>query len=149
MATEILRKATQTVDKFEVGDQLAVTFPDREYTATAIQLVGDGEAALVLLDDFLDEPYPMNRKGGTEGGYEASDARKHLQEIAEQLPEDFKAKLIPFENGDLLRLLTLTEMTGEDENWNEADGQGHPQEECPKHKSWKQLGKAAQRAAND
>ena len=49
--------------------------------------------------------------------------RKHLQKLAEYLPDDFKAKLTPFENGDFLRLLTLTEMTGEDENWREADGQ--------------------------
>lgn len=31
----------------------------------------------------------------------------------------------------------------------QTDGQGHPQEECPKPTSWKQLGKEKPKGANE
>lgn len=118
---KLMRKIKVDTDHFEVGDRIKVKLPGAKYTATAIKDEGDG--MLFILDQYLDEPMPMNEDGRTEGGYEESDMRKHLQKVAETFPDKLKKRMVKFKNGDFLRLLTLQEMYGKDENFNDCDGQ--------------------------
>jgi hypothetical protein len=120
-AMKILRKIKIKTDRLEIGDQIKVKFFNEKHYATAIRRDEDG--MLFLLDDCLDEPRPMNREGGNEGGYDASDLRKFLTQKANEIPEKLKSKMVAFDNGDYLRLLTLQEACGRDNDWNECEGQ--------------------------
>lgn len=118
---KVNREVTIKTKRIEVGDRIKVKFPKRNYMATAVRDEGDG--MLFLFDSYLDEPRPMNRSGGTDGGYDASDMRKFLQGLAEVFPKKLRKRMKPFENGDMLRLLTITEMCGVDENLCGCEGQ--------------------------
>ncbi len=108
-------------DEINIRDRIEVDFGSEVHFATAIKK--EEEGILFLLDDYLDETHPMNRNGSVEGGYEESDMRKYLQELEEKIDKETLRKMMPFENGDRLRLLTLQEMFGLDEDWNHCEGQ--------------------------
>ena len=105
----------------KVGDRIRVKLPKERHMATAIRDEGDG--MLFLFDVYLDEARQMNSRNSTDGGYHASEMRKYLKELAETFPEKLRKRMVEFENGDLLRLLTITEMCGVDENFNDCEGQ--------------------------
>ena len=107
--------------ELKVGDRITVELPGEVHTATAIQDEEDG--MLFIFDQFLDEARPMNENGGTKGGYDASDMRKFLQELSEKFPEELKERMMPFENGDTVRLLTLPEVCGLDGDFDKCEGQ--------------------------
>lgn len=118
---KLMREIKVSTDHFEVGDRIKVKLPGEKHTATAIK--DEGDEMLFIFDEYLNKAMPMNRDGGTEGGYEESDMREHLREVAETFPEKLKKRMVKFENGDFLRLLTLSEMCGVDADFNECDGQ--------------------------
>ena len=105
----------------KVGDRIRVKLPKKCHMATAIREEGDG--MLFLFDEYLDEAHQMNSRNSTDGGYDASEMRKFLRELTEAFPEKLRKRMAAFENGDLLRLLTITEMCGVDENFNRCEGQ--------------------------
>lgn len=115
----VLREIETETDSLQVGDRIKVSFSGEEHYATAIQQKGD--VMLFLADDYLDDAMQMNPTDTTEGGWEESELRKRLQDIADNT--DIKDQLIPFENGDLLTLLSIQEMFGLDENYDKCDGQ--------------------------
>lgn len=104
----------------EVGDRIHVD----HYTATCQEITPKG--ALFLLDQYLDEPMAMNRNNSNQGGYEESDLRKTLRsrEVLD-IFDDWRDRMVPFENGDLLRIPFAGELFG-DEKLGEPDG----------HKQW-------------
>lgn len=66
--------------------------------------------------DCLKKEYPMNERDTNEGGYEESYLRQKLNtEILERFPAAMRLSLIPFDNGDLLRIPTEYEIFGENE----------------------------------
>ena len=93
-----------------VGDQISVG----DFTATCQEVYED--SALFLFDEYVTTK-AMNKKNTNEGGYEASDLRKYLQsdEALDIFPEGLKPRLLPFENGDLLRIPTCEEIFGEED----------------------------------
>ena len=93
-----------------VGDQISVG----DFTATCQEVYED--SALFLFDEYVTAK-AMNKKNTNEGGYEASDLRKYLQsdEALDIFPEGLKPRLLPFENGDLLRIPTREEILGEED----------------------------------
>lgn len=93
-----------------VGDQISVG----DFTATCQEVYED--SALFLFDEYVTIK-AMNKKNTNEGGYEASDLRKYLQsdEALDIFPEGLKPRLLPFENGDLLRIPTREEIFGEED----------------------------------
>lgn len=118
---KVNREVRIKTKRIEVGDRIKIKFPKRDYMATAIRDEGDG--ILFLFDEYLDEPRPMNRNDNTDGGYNASEMRKFLQALTEVFPKKIRKRMKPFENGDMLRLLTITEICGVDKDFNRCEGQ--------------------------
>lgn len=125
---KVIRETELKVKKPEVGDRISVSLPGEDHTATAIRNEGDG--MLFLFDEYLNEARPVNRNGSTDGGYDASEMRKFLQELAEVFPKKIRKRMVPFKNGDMLRLLSITEMCGVDEDLNECEGQLEWMKDC-------------------
>lgn len=96
----------------EVGDKIDFTLKTGEKVeAMAVKELTNGTMFCAV--DFLSKAYPMNRNGGTRGGYEASDLRKHLNgEVLDSFPDDIRKQLIPLGNGDLLTIPSEYEMFG-------------------------------------
>lgn len=93
---------------FLIGDRIHVD----HYTATCQEITPKG--ALFLMDQYLDKPMVMNRKNTNKGGYEESDLRKALQsEEVLNIFADIRERMIPFDNGDLLRIPFAGEMFGD------------------------------------
>lgn len=101
-----------------VGDRIRVD----HYTATCQEITPKG--ALFLLDQYLDEAYPMNAEDTNRGGYPESDLRETLR--SKEILDIFKSirdYMVPFENGDLLRIPFFGEIFGqEDAEYFEPDG---------------------------
>lgn len=102
----------QAANEFKVGDQIEVG----KYTATCQKITRKG--ALFLLDQYLDTAYQMNRENTNEGGYEASDLRKELQkEEVLNIFSSIRSIMVPFKNGDLLRIPYAEEFFGDDDDY--------------------------------
>lgn len=113
---KVKRMIKSDVDTFRVGDIIKFKLTDGEKVqAMAVQQENDG--MLFCLVDCLADEYFMNDTNTNEGGYEGSDLRKKLNtEIIARFPADIKAVMVPFENGDYLRLPTEKEIFGEYES---------------------------------
>ena len=114
---EVIRKTNTKGLEIMVGDQIHVN----KYTATCQKITQAG--ALFLLDQHLDQAYPMNAEDSNRGGYEASDLRKTLQsEEVLKIFAEYRDRMQPFDSGDLLRIPFLGEIFGkEDANYFEPD----------------------------
>lgn len=102
----------------EIGDRIHVD----HYTATCQEITPKG--ALFLMDQYLDKPYQMNAEDTNKGGYKASDLRETLRskEILD-IFDDWSDRMIPFDNGDLLRIPFAGELFGDKlPKWYEPDG---------------------------
>ncbi len=76
----------------------------------------ENDGYLCMLVDCLPKAYRMNKTNTTEGGYAASDLRDKMNgEILVLFPESLRSRMIPFTNGDLLRLPTEKEIFGVNE----------------------------------
>lgn len=112
----VLRKQNLEVNHFMIGDQI----PVGKYTATC-QKVTDGKA-IFLLDQYLDKTYQMSHENTNKGGYKKSDLRATLKTA--NIDDNFiniKEQIIPFENGDLLRIATVGEMFETVNDYYESD----------------------------
>lgn len=98
---------------YEVQDVIAFKLTDgEEVQAMAVQQEKDG--MVFCLVDCLTDEYSMNDTNNNEGGYEGSDLRKKLNtEIIARFPADIKAIMVPFGNGDYVRVPTEKEIFGE------------------------------------
>lgn len=73
----------------------------------------DEDGYLCLLVDCLPKAYRMNKQNTNVGGYCASELREHMiSDILDLFPADLRERMIPFANGDLLRLPTEKEIFG-------------------------------------
>lgn len=115
---KVLRQTEIETNEFRVSDQVRVG----HYTATCQTVTPKG--ALFLLDQYLDEAYPMNEEDDNGGGYMASDLRERLNSdgVLDAF-KDIRGRMVPFENGDLLRIPFYGEVFGqEDAEYFEPDG---------------------------
>lgn len=110
---KVNRTITTNVTEFQVNDVIAFTLNDGEKVhALAVKQEEDG--TLFCFVDCLKDELPMNEENSNRGGYDASDLRAKLNgEILDRFPADLKALMLPFANGDLLRLPTEKEIFGE------------------------------------
>lgn len=103
--------------KYEVGDIVSYTMEDgEEVEALAVKEEFDkhGNLCMVfLLLDCLKEECRMNRDDTNDGGYEESHLRDQLAtKYLEKFPAALRLNMVPFENGDLLRIPTEREIFG-------------------------------------
>lgn len=110
-----LREVKMEVTRYEIGDRTKVRFASEAHYATAI-FQNEG-CMMFLMDECLNEAWPMNEGGGIEGGYDASDLRKRLAEKADEIPKKLHKRMVPFENGDYLGLLSGAEVFGDAEGF--------------------------------
>ena len=100
----------------EVGDRIHVD----HYTATCQEITSKG--ALFLMDQYLDAPMVMNDKDTNLDGYEKSDLRRALQsEDVLKLFSGIREWMVPFDNGDLLRIPFAGEFFDKLPSWCEPD----------------------------
>ena len=103
--------------RYEVGDIVSYTMEDgEEVEALAVKEEFDkhGNLCMVfLLLDCLKEECRMNRDDTNDGGYEESHLRDQLAtKYLEKFPAALRLNMVPFENGDLLRIPTEREIFG-------------------------------------
>lgn len=103
--------------KYEVGDIVSYTMEDgEEVEALAVKEEFDkhGNLCMVfMLLDCLKEECRMNRDDTNDGGYEESQLRDQLAtKYLEKFPAALRLNMVPFENGDLLRIPTEREIFG-------------------------------------
>ena len=95
-----------------IGDVFDFTLKDGEEVQAMVVKKEQGKALCILVD-CLRKEYPMNDTHTTKGGWEGSKLRKVLNsEILESFPDEVKKAMVPFANGDLLRLPTEREIFG-------------------------------------
>ncbi|MSS16125.1 hypothetical protein [Porcincola intestinalis] len=100
----------------EVGDRIHVA----HYTATCQEITPKG--ALFLMDQYLDKRMPMNKKNTNKGGYAKSDLRRALQSVdVLKLFSGIREWMVPFDNGDLLRIPFAGELFDKLPSWCEPD----------------------------
>lgn len=119
-----------------MGDRIRFTMVDGETAeAMAVKVLADG-SGLFIFTDCLRAEYRLH-KPGKYPGWEKCELREKLNgEILERLPEDLKARLVPFENGDLLRIPTEREIFGENP-YGEPEPEGVEQFEPMKDRRWR------------
>ena len=101
----------------KVGDRIHVD----HYTATCQTVTPKG--ALFFLDQYLDEAFPMNWDDTNKGGYEKSDLRKALRsDEVLNIFAGIRDYMVPFGNGDLLRIPFAGELFDKLPDWCEPDG---------------------------
>ena len=103
----------QDAGSFCVGDVIGFELTDGEKVeAMAVKKEDDG--MIFCLVDCLQKEYRMNSRNTNKGGYEATELRAKLNgEILARFPSEIAEKMIPFKNGDLLRLPTEKEIFGQ------------------------------------
>ena len=101
--------------KAKIGDVMEFTLTDGEpVKAMCVDITGD--TALYIFVDSLKEEYSMMNSDGEYPGWEDSDLRKKLNtEILARFPEEIRQNMIPFPNGDSLRIPTEKEIFGVNE----------------------------------
>ena len=113
-------KAKVETRKLLVGDIIGFTLTDGEYVE-AMAVAKGNLGTLFVTVDCLAKEYRMNPTNTNEGGYEKSELRQKLNgEILDRFPDDIKSLMLPLENGDLLRIPTEREITG-DNQYGEPD----------------------------
>lgn len=96
-----------------VGEVMRFELTDGE-PVEAMVLEDDGDAATLIFVDCLKDEYPLKEDGDYSGGYESSDLRKKLNdEILKRFPQEMLKRMVPFDNGDMLRIPTEREIFGE------------------------------------
>lgn len=100
--------------KLDVGDEISFVLKNgTAIRALAVKKETDGMLFCSL--NCLPEHIPMSESGECDS-YEESDVREYLRgDIYWMLPENIKESLVPFENGDFLRIPTEKEIFGKNE----------------------------------
>ena len=98
----------------QVGDRMRFTLKGGE-EAEAIAVLRRENGMLFIFTDCLKDECRLH-KPGKYPGWEDCELRKKLnEEILERFPEDVKRLMVPFGNGDLLRIPTEKEIFGKNE----------------------------------
>ena len=95
-----------------VGDVMEFTLTDGEPVAAMVVKVDNDIATLIFFDCLKDE-IQMRKDGDYSDGYESSDLRETLNShTIKRFPSDIREKMVPFVNGDYLRIPTEKEIFG-------------------------------------
>ena len=100
------------VNTFRVGDVIRFKLSDGE-KVEMLAVKEESDGMIFCFVDCLAKEYSMNEQNTNEGGWDASGLRKKLNgEVLDRFPRKIRKLLLPFENGDLLRLPTEKEIFG-------------------------------------
>lgn len=110
---KVERTVKLDVNTFKVGDIIKFKLTDgTKVKAIAVQKEA-GDMIFCLANCLPGRVSRMNKTNTNKGGYEESYLRQELNsELLELFPEDIIDMMVPFENGDRLRLPTEKEMFG-------------------------------------
>lgn len=98
----------------------------------AIPVKREPDGTVFITVDCLKKHYPMQQAGEYSDGYEHSDLRKALNgEILDRFPKELRERMIPFENGDMLRIPTEREIFGRN-HWGKEEPESVEQFEAMK-----------------
>ena len=112
---EVKKIITTDTQSFNVGDTISFRLNDGELVE-AMAVKAEQNGMVFMLVDCLYDEEPMNRTATNRGGYAACDLRKKLNgAILERFPQEVRGLMVPFENGDFLRLPTEKEIFGVNE----------------------------------
>lgn len=112
---EVKKIITTDTQSFNVGDTISFRLNDGELVE-AMAVKAEQNGMVFMLVDCLHDEEPMNRTATNRGGYAACDLRKKLNGvILERFPQEVRGLMVPFENGDFLRLPTEKEIFGVNE----------------------------------
>lgn len=126
--------------RFNVGDIVEFSLTNDD-AVQAMAVEQDGDNMIFCMLDCLPGKYEMDNRGVIYGHYNSCDLRRKLNnELIDLFPKDLVAKLIPFENGDFLRIPTEKEIFGENE---------YGERESMLVKQWKPMKKRRNRIAFD
>lgn len=125
--------------KLDVGDEICFALKNgTAIRALAVKKELDG--MLFCFSNCLPERIPMSESGECDS-YEESEVREYLRgDIYWMLPENIKESLVPFENGDFLRIPTEKEIFGKN-----AVGEEEPESVT----QWEPMKMVANRVAGD
>lgn len=120
---KVERTVKVDVNTFKVGDIIKFKLTDgTKVKAIAVQKDA-GDMIFCLANCLPGRVSRMNKANTNKGGYEESYLRQELNsELLELFPEDIMDMMVPFENGDLLRIPTEKEMFGTNK-YGESEGQ--------------------------
>lgn len=97
---------------FLTGDTIDFTLTDGE-PVQALAVKPEPDGVIFILSDCLIQKYRMNQKATNVGGYDVSNLRIKLnREILGSFPAELVNRMVPFPNGDTLRLPTEMEIFG-------------------------------------
>ena len=114
------------------GDRLRFELKGGEQ-AEAIAIRKEENGMLFIFTDCLRKEHRLHRPGKYPG-WEESELRGVLNgEILQRFPERLRRSMVPFENGDLLRIPTEREIFGENE-YGEEEPESVQQFECMKNR---------------
>lgn len=92
-------------DNFQIEDRIQI---GRYYTATCQKVK---KSAIFMMDQYMETLHRMNDRCTNEGGYEKSYLRAFLKKfVGHPMFNEIRQSMVPFKNGDLLRIPTLEEM---------------------------------------
>ena len=118
----VRREVPVKTTEFKVGDIIDFTLTTGEQVS-AMAMRQEEDGMLFVFVDCLKDDYPMNKGDVNDGGYEACDLRKTLNnDILTTFPDKLKARMKPVYKDDKLRLLTEREVFGENEYGEEDNG---------------------------
>ena len=112
---EVKKIITTDTQSFNVGGTISFRLNDGELVE-AMAVKAEQNGMVFMLVDCLHDEEPMNRTATNRGGYDACDIRKKLNAaILDRFPKEVRGIMVPFENGDFLRLPTEKEIFGVNE----------------------------------
>lgn len=113
MNLKVRRTEKLKTDLFHVGDVVRFRLTTGE-KVEMLAVKSEFDGMIFCFVDCLAAEYRMNENNTNAGGWEESDLRKKLNgEILSCFPPKIGSKLVPFENGDYLRIPTEKEIFGE------------------------------------
>ena len=109
-----VRSTEIITDTYQLGDIISFKLKTGEpMEAMAVKKEEDG--MIFCSVDCLEKEYPLQKNGDYSDGYEKSDLRKKLRSIVKDFPSDLVESMVPFDNGDYLRIPTEKEIFGKNE----------------------------------
>ena len=112
-SAESVKPTAEEGRKYKVGDVITF-YLDNDEKVEAMAVKQDRDNMIFCFVNCLSDEFPMNNGATDKGGYEVSDLRETLKsKILPRFPDHIKEMLVPFMNGDLLRIPTEKEIFGE------------------------------------